>query len=547
MIVPEGIEENLRFLIVEVRKQIEKARRFLAKPSRKLLDSLHAKDDYIDNLKSIIQRKCFQHAIRDADIPQPEIDLLKAIEITSVNLERIADFCENISAQAEHIIESGVLDNYDFDPMFNMVLEGLDKVEDAIFKQEVQIALSVCRAEDELDLLYARAFHGCIEDMRQGGDPAQIVTVIFLYRYLERMGDSLLNIGEAVISTCMGERIKIDRFWALQDTLDSSNLQDLKESLRSVAMQPIGETRSGCRISRVQSNKGGRAVIFKEGKLSKLEDERASIEQWHKIMPGLAPQVHSFHEHEDNGSLLFEFLPGETFDRIVIARDIPLVEKALREICTVLHEVWSKTRATPGKPAGYMKQLKARLADVYELHPDFQQDSWGVDGLAFESLEEQVKRAAELEEAVLTPPFSVFIHGDFNMDNIIYNDQDSTAHFIDLHRSRHTDYVQDVSVFIVSNQRKQIFENRIRRRLNHVAASFCEFARGFAQATDDTYFEARLALGLARSYVTSARFVLDEEFARYLFQRARYLLARLLEHPPTQLETFRIPEEVLVD
>ena len=103
MIVQEGIEENLRFLILEVRKQVEKTRKFLARPSRKLLESVRAKDDYIDNLKSIIQRKCFKHAVRDSKLQQAEIDLLKAVEIIAVNLERIADFSENIIGQAGYV------------------------------------------------------------------------------------------------------------------------------------------------------------------------------------------------------------------------------------------------------------------------------------------------------------------------------------------------------------------------------------------------------------------------------------------------------------
>ncbi|MCA8913744.1 MAG: phosphate uptake regulator PhoU, partial [Planctomycetes bacterium] len=106
---------------------------------------------------------------------------------------------------------------------------------------------------------------------------------------------------------------------------------------------------------------------------------------------------------------------------------------------------------------------------------------------------------------------------------------------------------QDVSVFIVSNQRLQVFEKPVRNRLNHVAQSFFEFARSFAESTGDRTFEARLALGLARSLATSTRFVLDEDFAKSMFLKSRYLLEQLLKHPADQLETFKLPQEVLVD
>jgi len=548
MIVHEGIEENLRFLILEVRKQVEKTRKFLARPSRKLLDSVRAKDDYIDNLKSIIQRKCFKHAVRDTKLQQAEIDLLKAIEIVAVNLERVADFSENIIGQAGYVIDHDVLDVYDFDPMLEVVIRALDAVADAVFQQDVQVALSVCRAEDELDRLYAQVFHRVLDDMKAGGEPQSLVTVLFIYRYLERMGDSLLNMGEAVISAAMGERIKIDRFWALEDSLDNANLDEMKENLRNVALRPMGETKSGCRISSVQNEKtGGRAVIFKEGKLGKLLDEKRSIEQWHELVPGLAPRIHSFHHQGENGSILFEYLPGRTFEEIIMRQEVPRIESALSDICAVLQEVWTRTRDDKPVPAGFMKQMRARLGDVYQLHPSFRQEAWHVDGLRFNALEDLVEQAFALEEKYLRPPFSVFIHGDFNIDNILYDAEQKAVHFIDLHRSRFTDYLQDVSVFIVSNQRLQVFEKPVRNRLNHVAQSFFEFARSFAESTGDRTFEARLALGLARSLATSTRFVLDEDFAKSMFLKSRYLLEQLLKHPADQLETFKLPQEVLVD
>ena len=547
MIVQEGIEENLRFLTLEVRKQVEKTRRFLARPSRELLDAVRAKDDYIDNLKSIIQRKCFQHAIKDKQLKQPEIDLLKSIEVIAVNLERMSDFCENIIGQAGYVIDHAALAEYDFDPMFEIVLRALDQISDAVTTQDVQQALTICRSEDELDRHYAHAFNTVLADMRDGGDPQPLITVLFIYRYLERMGDSLLNVGEAVISAAMGERIKIDRFWALEDSLDSSDLKELKENLRKVALRPIGETRSGCRISRVETEGVGRAVIFKEGKLGKLLDEKKSIERWHEVLPGLAPRIHSFHSQDENGSVLFEYLPGRTFEETITRGTIEEIEQALQDICETLRDVWTRTREDKPVSAGFMKQLRARLPDVYELHPQFRQDAWQVDGLQFTAFEDLVESARAIEEAHLQPRFSVFIHGDFNIDNVIHDAANRAVHFIDLHRSRHTDYLQDVSVFMISNLRLQVLAAPVRARLNHVSQSFLEFARGFAEATGDKAFEPRLTLGLARSLVTSTRFVLDEDFARAMFHKARYLLEQLIKHPVANINEFKIPQEVLVD
>ena len=87
----------------------------------------------------------------------------------------------------------------------------------------------------------------------------------------------------------------------------------------------------------------------------------------------------------------------------------------------------------------------------------------------------------------------------------------------------------------------------MRARIQDVISRVHDFAAEFARETGDTTFEARLAAGLARSFVTSARFVLDEEFAKGLFLRGRYLLEQLSTLRGEALLRYRAPEDLLVD
>ena len=64
----------------------------------------------------------------------------------------------------------------------------------------------------------------------------------------------------------------------------------------------------------------------------------------------------------------------------------------------------------------------------------------------------------------------------------------------------------------------------------------------------DKTFGVRLAMGLARSYfTTSARFVLDEEFAKSLFFRGRYLLEQLAAQTKETLPHYEAPGDILLD
>jgi hypothetical protein len=109
------------------------------------------------------------------------------------------------------------------------------------------------------------------------------------------------------------------------------------------------------------------------------------------------------------------------------------------------------------------------------------------------------------------------------------------------------DYAQDISVFLVSCYRLPVFSSAARARIGRVTTRFHEFAQQFAVDAQDTMFGARLGLGLARSFATSSRFILDEEFSKSMFLRSRYLLERLLEAETSGLENFRIPPEALID
>jgi aminoglycoside phosphotransferase (APT) family kinase protein len=188
-----------------------------------------------------------------------------------------------------------------------------------------------------------------------------------------------------------------------------------------------------------------------------------------------------------------------------------------------------------------MTQLRQRLTDVYRLHPDFKQPPQQLGAVRICSFESLLKQAQHYEQSV-SPCFSVYIHGDFNSDNIIYDHLNHKINFIDLHRSGYMDYVQDVSVFMVSNYRLQVMDTSLRQSVLALTVDFYQFAAQFAQQNGDDSFELRLALGLARSFASSTRFILDKTLATAMFMRARYLIEQVLTIMDNQQRTaYRVP------
>ena len=521
-----GVRENFKFMALEVTKLLEDTQRMLVDPREEVIAKIIARDDYVDNLKSMIENKCYR-LLANEDLDAGTINLLRAINVATNNLERIADFGVNIVGQLSYLEDLEFLGRFDAEPFFATIFTALGVVERAVFRRDMSLALQICRAELEVDELYAAVFAQIMDDLRAGDAPEQLVTTLFIFRYLERTGDALLNIGEAAIFATVGEKLKVSEFQALAETLANSEVElDLTE----VDYQGIWETRSGSRIGMVHAHDSGqRSVVFKEGRTQKVLEEKVALERWEQLEPGLPPKIFGYHDHGDKASLLLEYLSGDTFQRIMLDTDARVCTNAYMMVIATIGRVWERTlERVPCRP-NFMRQVSSRLPDVFKVHPEFQTPDARIGALDVPAFETLLKRARSLD-AELEAPFRVLIHGDFNTDNLIVNLPKREVHMIDLHRSRPFDYLQDVSVFIVSNFRLKIFDEGPRRRLNQVSDAFYTFAREFGIAHGDTSFDARLALGLARSLLTSTRFEMDRDYSRAMMLRARYLLERLLAY-----------------
>ena len=540
----KGIRENLRFMLLEVVEQVKDARRALGDPSRARIEACEERDDYIDNLRHVIDNKCFALMIETPELDKPTANLIQALGIINGNLEHMADLAANVVRQTRHLGDPEFIADHEYGGFFDEILAALELVDQAVFSRDVTRALEICRAEFHTDELCERNMARIIEELHGEDHTADLVTYLLIVRYLERIGDSLLNVGEAVISSAVGEKLRIYHYRALEQALNG----DAEEERRaSFLMSSVGETKSGCRIGRVTDRRddGERTAIFKEGRLRKILEEKRAIEHWWELFPGLAPRIYGYESHGRYGSLLIENLPGRTLQALALTGSREELHEGLARLRGLLDRVWSSTLRREPVRTGFMQQLQRRGDAVRRAHPEFFGDSERICELDNPPVEEQISAAAEIEES-LAAPFSVLIHGDFNLDNVLYDARLDALHFIDLHRSRQFDYVQDVSVFVVSNFRLPVFAAALRRRLEGAMASLLEFAVEFAHRHDDDTFPARLTLGLVRNLITSTRFTLDKPLARAMYLRARYLLQKFLDHRGRPWDEFALPAETLV-
>ncbi len=242
--------------------------------------------------------------------------------------------------------------------------------------------------------------------------------------------------------------------------------------------------------------------------------------------------------------MLVEFLSGCTLEHVILTENSDVIRNVILIFEQTVGDIWQRTIQPGPLHTDYMAQLRSRFDTIHRVHPECIRPALRIGDFAVPATLELIDACTRIEEAV-TAPFSVFIHGDFNTNNVIYNHEEQKINYIDLYRSRQADYVQDVSVFLVSNFRLPAFDVELRERINTVCLYFYEFFSGFAERNGDRTFNARLALALARSFYTSTRFELEPHFAREMAMRAHYLMENLAVHQGRPWEDFRLPEDVL--
>ncbi|GAA0775905.1 hypothetical protein E1180_13250 [Roseibium denhamense] len=541
--IPKTIRENLHFLCAEIDGQLLQLEAFFKEPTAATARRIMDRAGYAHNLKTRIHTACL-YQMGTAKKQNRKKLTLRSLEFIATDLQRLANLCRQCLRHVERIDQFSTLVPERYPALVTNVRTGVGKVEEALVKSDSETAISIGQQQDRIEAGYKKLFKTYTDEMRNPDKaPADIANSLLVASEFRRMGDSLKSISEALISANIGQAVNFERYFSLQNLMS-----DLEATGSDLKIETIAETRSGSSISAIRDRKTEAvAAVFKDGEKSKVKEERQGVESWHSIYPGLAPKILAYQKRNQSAALLIEHLPGLTFEHIVLNESDALCTQALRTLSKTLKDVWKQTKTKEPAGLGSMQQLSKRLGEVRRVHPEFRDSEINFAGARLTSLDKLIEKAAE-REAHVAAPFSVYIHGDFNIDNIIFDPGENRIHFIDLHRSRYMDYVQDVSVFMVSNYRLQVLEQETRQRINTVSQAFFTSVRNFARKQGDATFEFRLALGLARSFATSTRFIFDKSHARRMWLRAQYLIEQALNCPLGDEARFRLRiKEIFVD
>ncbi len=131
------------------------------------------------------------------------------LKITT-DLERIGDMAVNI---CERILELNrepqLKPLIDLPRMAEVAQHMLRESLDSFVREDVDLALAVCREDDIIDGLNSQLFRELLSYMAE--DPRTIsraIPLLFIAKYLERIGDHATNIAEMVVFMVRGKSIR---------------------------------------------------------------------------------------------------------------------------------------------------------------------------------------------------------------------------------------------------------------------------------------------------------------------------------------------------
>lgn len=167
-------------------------------------------DSKIDDHDIMIEEKCM---IIQAEYQPVAVDLrlIHSIYIIDIYLERIGDICVSIAKLTRRLylkekmnINKNILDLL-FE-MGNVVKTILEKALKAFRNRDAKLALKLEQMDDTIDSLQKALYNKLYTTHSRDKNYIKIVTnVSLLSRYLERVGDNSVNIGDRVVYYLTGD------------------------------------------------------------------------------------------------------------------------------------------------------------------------------------------------------------------------------------------------------------------------------------------------------------------------------------------------------
>ncbi len=167
------------------------------------------KDEKIDDYDISIEEKCIVLQAEHQPVAK-DLRFIHSISIIIKHLERIGDLAVNISKVVKKFSkeEKKSLDREIIDlveEMGNLVIPELETAIEAFRKKDKKEASGIGKSDDAVDRIQETIFKKLFTSNKGEKDIRFVTNIALVSRYLERIGDQAVNIGERTLYFLTGD------------------------------------------------------------------------------------------------------------------------------------------------------------------------------------------------------------------------------------------------------------------------------------------------------------------------------------------------------
>lgn len=196
-----------------VEKQIYDSIIALKSNDLELANEIIKNDDKVDLINRRVEEKCLKLMATESPLAT---DLRKIFATSKIvtDLERMADYAVDICKITKRVSNLNIDLDREYEAiknMFEVLKVMIKKSIDAFIKGDAEEALEICKLDDEVDNIYRSLFTEVLKDMAKDEDMINKGTqILFVSKYLERVGDHVTNICEWIIFSTKGDYVDLN-------------------------------------------------------------------------------------------------------------------------------------------------------------------------------------------------------------------------------------------------------------------------------------------------------------------------------------------------
>ncbi|MFZ4775000.1 MAG: phosphate signaling complex protein PhoU [Terrimicrobiaceae bacterium] len=205
----EALRKNVLMMASLTARNLENARKGLFNRDEDWCNTVIADDEEIDSLEIQVDREGIETMLRFHPFASDLRSVLAAMKM-SVNLERVADQAVGIARRARKLNSHALLpETAEIEPLFrhaeSMVVDAVRAYAD----QNIELSRTLKPRDRELDAMNRNFATKITELMPKHPEHIQAyLELIFIARFLERIGDQATNIAEDTVFAVAAEDIR---------------------------------------------------------------------------------------------------------------------------------------------------------------------------------------------------------------------------------------------------------------------------------------------------------------------------------------------------